>query len=62
MKLFGILNKEQGMMKLNDEGTFFAQSFVYAIVCVLARVPRVSLPFVQGWPRKSEAVLRFTLI
>ncbi|MFN4813124.1 MAG: hypothetical protein ACK5JQ_11115 [Bacteroidota bacterium] len=23
MKLFGILNKEQGMRKLNDEGSFF---------------------------------------
>jgi hypothetical protein len=37
MKLFGILNKEQGMRKLNDEGTFFA-------IVVLARVPRVSIP------------------
>ena len=35
--LFGILNKEQGMRKLNDEGILFA-------IVVLARVPRVSLP------------------
>jgi hypothetical protein len=28
MKLFGILNKQQGMMKLNDEGIFFAIVFV----------------------------------
>ena len=37
VKLFGILNKEQGMRNLNDEGILFA-------IVVLARVPRVSIP------------------